>query len=529
MQWEDFAKDAAFAVIDRYRDKLPSFNDDIQGTGAVALAGIVNACRLRKEALRDQRVIVHGAGAGGIGVASAIQRGMMREGLTETQAAERIFVLDSKGLLTRDRDVEPYKRPFAQAPGRVASKSGVPTLLETVRGARATILVGLSGQPGSFDEASIRAMAENTARPVVFPLSNPTSSVEVEPARVFAWTGGRAIVATGSPFDPVEVEGRPVEIGQGNNAFIFPGLGQGAILAEARAVTDGMVLEASYALAEYTAEKYPDAVYPPIADLQAVSHVRVAARVIERAAQDGVAQVAPRSPRGDRRDGPRALLKAPALLAHRPRLRRPQLPRRRVSAGLIGPAVGVERRCGALSDSSSSRRVRGATGRWTCLRACGGSCEDFGCLSWRLALRSNARAASPSWPRNLRTFSLRRRGRAPCESAPCECPVAPRGLPAAHSDRRLPLLPSEAGLLLFPLPLARSRRPARKQRAEQALSRSGDLRDRVFEDHTIATRRGVGAADFPHELKRSGLDLVRRRRGLEVVKDPDVAAHENAA
>ena len=296
IQWEDFAKDAAFSVLDRYRDKIASFNDDIQGTGAVALAGLLNACLVRGEALRDQRVVVHGAGAGGVGVASAIHRGMMREGLSEAEAAARIFITDSKGLVTIDRVVDEYKKPFAQPAGRIEGSGGkAPDLLATVRGAKATVLIGLSGQPGSFDEATIRAMAENTARPVIFPLSNPTSSIEVTPAQVFAWTGGKAIVATGSPFDPVDLGGRQVEIGQGNNAFIFPGLGQGAILAEARALTDGMVLEAAYALAEYTAEQHPGAIYPPVSDLQAVS-AKVAVRVVARAIADGVAGIGTKSP-----------------------------------------------------------------------------------------------------------------------------------------------------------------------------------------------------------------------------------------
>jgi malate dehydrogenase (oxaloacetate-decarboxylating) len=291
IQWEDFSKDAAFAVLERYRETIPSFNDDIQGTGAVALAGLLNACRLRGEALRDQRVVVHGAGAGGVGVATAIQRGMMREGLSLEAAAERIFITDSKGLVTRDRDVEAYKRGFAQPSGRIPATPGrAPTLFETIRGARATVLLGLSGQPGSFDEASIRAMADNCERPVICPLSNPTSSVEATPEQLLAWTSGRAIVSTGSPFDPVLVAGKPVEIGQGNNAFIFPGLGQGAILAEARVITDGMVIEAAYALAEYTAERHPDRVYPPVAELREVSE-RVAARVVARAIEDGVARL----------------------------------------------------------------------------------------------------------------------------------------------------------------------------------------------------------------------------------------------
>ncbi len=295
VQWEDFAKDAAFAVMDRYRSVIPSFNDDIQGTGAVALSGLVNACRLRGEKLRDQVVVVHGAGAGGVGVATAIRSGIEREGLSREEAHARIFVLDSRGLITRDRDVEPYKRPFAQDPARIAGTNGKPaTLLETIRGARATVLVGLSGQPGAFDEASIRAMAANTDRPIVFPLSNPTSSIEVEPAHVLEWTSGRAIVATGSPFDPVVIDGKSITIGQGNNAFIFPGLGLGAILAQVSAITDAMVLEASYALSEYTAETHADSVYPPVAELQAVS-ARVASRVIQRALVDGVARIEARS------------------------------------------------------------------------------------------------------------------------------------------------------------------------------------------------------------------------------------------
>jgi malate dehydrogenase (oxaloacetate-decarboxylating) len=295
VQWEDFAKDAAFAVLERYRSKVPSFNDDIQGTGAVALAGLLNACRLRGESLRDQTVVVHGAGAGGVGVAMVIQQGMVREGLSAPEATARIFVTDSKGLVTRDRQVEAYKQAFAQPAGRIQGTGGKPaTLLETIKEARPTVLLGLSGQPGSFDEASIRAMAEATPHPIIFPLSNPTSSIEAEPARILAWTNGRALVATGSPFDPVVVDGKEVEIGQGNNAFIFPGLGLGAILAEARVLTDGMVLDAAYALAEYTAEKHPRRVYPPVDELRDVSE-RVAARVTARAIEDGVAQIDARS------------------------------------------------------------------------------------------------------------------------------------------------------------------------------------------------------------------------------------------
>jgi malate dehydrogenase (oxaloacetate-decarboxylating) len=292
VQWEDFAKETAFDVLARHRSAVPSFNDDIQGTGAVALAGLLNACRLRGQRLSEQRVVVHGAGAGGIGVASAIRSGMQAEGLTARDATSRIFVTDSKGLLTEDRAMEEYKRPFAQ-PAR-AEGAAPAGLAATIRHARATVLIGLSGQPRVFDEESTRALLDHTSAPIIFPLSNPTSSCEGAPSDLLAWTRGAAIVATGSPFPPVSVDGRTVEIGQGNNAFIFPGLGLGAVVAEARAVTDGMVLAAAYALARLTEERWPDRVYPPIAALGEVA-THVAAEVVARAIEDGVARTGVRS------------------------------------------------------------------------------------------------------------------------------------------------------------------------------------------------------------------------------------------
>ncbi|MGK3960578.1 NAD-dependent malic enzyme [Sorangium sp. So ce118] len=300
VQWEDLSKESAFSVLERYRKVIPSFNDDIQGTGAVALAGVVAACRLRGESIKEQSVVIHGAGAGGIGVAWAICQGMIRDGLTEEEALARIFVLDSKGLLTKNRPMEEYKRRFAQAPERLASwtRSGAtPSLLETVEGARATVLLGLSGQPGAFGEPVIKAMAANTARPVIFPLSNPTSASEALPEDILTWTGGRALVATGSPFAPVELHGKTIPVGQGNNAFIFPGLGFGTILSDAREITDGMVLAAAYALVDYTAEKHLDTglIYPPVEELQEVS-TRVAIAVIRAAFAEGVATSAKLDP-----------------------------------------------------------------------------------------------------------------------------------------------------------------------------------------------------------------------------------------
>jgi malate dehydrogenase (oxaloacetate-decarboxylating) len=294
IQWEDLSKTAAFSVLERYRDRGPSFNDDIQGTGAVALAGILAACHLREESLADETVVIHGAGAGGIGVAWAIREGLVRAGLSREGAAECVFVLDSRGLLLRDRSMEQYKLGFARDPADVAGweiEGDIPDLIETIRNAKATVLIGLSGRPGAFDEEVVRAMAENHKWPIIFPLSNPTTSAEATPEDIFRWTDGQAIVATGSPFEPVRMGGVTHPIGQGNNAFIFPGLGFGAILSDAKTITDGMVLEASQALADYTIEKYVEGglIYPPVRDLQETS-IRVATRVCQRAIEDNVAR-----------------------------------------------------------------------------------------------------------------------------------------------------------------------------------------------------------------------------------------------
>jgi len=260
----------------------------------VALAGILAACHLRNENLSDEVFVIHGAGAGGIGVAWAIREGLVHAGLSEAEAKERVFVLDSKGLLLLDRDMEEYKQRYARDRAKITDwkfEGDVPDLVETIRNAKATVLLGLSGRPGAFDEAVVRAMADNHKWPIVFPLSNPTSSAEATPEDIFRWTDGQAIVATGSPFDPVRMGGVTHPIGQGNNAFIFPGLGFGAILSDAKVITDGMVLEASQALADYTIERYVEGglIYPPVSDLQETS-IRVATRVCQQAIKDQVAR-----------------------------------------------------------------------------------------------------------------------------------------------------------------------------------------------------------------------------------------------
>jgi len=301
IQWEDFGKESAFDVLDAFRDVIPSFNDDIQGTGAVALAGLLAAAHAKHAGsgasglggLSNERFLVFGAGAGGAGVARAIRDALEREGLTKAEATARVFVVDSKGLLVEGRAMEAYKKELAQPASTVQGwkiAGSVPSLLETIENGRVTALLGLSGQRASFGEEVVRAVAKNTERPIVFALSNPTSACEAVPADVLRWTEGKALVATGSPFDPVELDGKKHVIGQGNNAFIFPGLGFGAIMVEARKITDAMVAEAAYALAELTIERYgkDGFLYPPVEDLREAS-ARVAARVAKRAIADGVA------------------------------------------------------------------------------------------------------------------------------------------------------------------------------------------------------------------------------------------------
>ena len=348
IQWEDLAKETAFTVLERFRDVVPSFNDDIQGTGAVALAGVISACHLKGEKLSDQRMIVYGAGAGGVGVALALRDGLMREGLSAAEATERLFVLDSKGLLTESRPMEAYKRQFAQPDSRLSGwkcAGRVPTLLETIENSGAGVLLGLSGQPGTFTADIVRAVAANTPRPVIYPLSNPTASCEAQPSDILAWTNGSAIVATGSPFGDVELDGERYPIGQGNNAFIFPGLGFGAILCGATKITDGMVSAAATALADYTVKRYvPEGlVYPPIDDLRETS-VRVTAAVIAQAVADGVAG-SPAVPEADIEEYVRAQFWRPRYL---PFVRAPSIERRGTArTPSVVPPAGGPRKAGA--------------------------------------------------------------------------------------------------------------------------------------------------------------------------------------
>ncbi|PTA67943.1 NAD-dependent malic enzyme [Deinococcus arcticus] len=290
IQWEDFSRGTAFRVLERYRRVIPSFNDDIQGTGAMALAGLLGAARIKGERLSDQVFVVVGAGAAGIGVAMAIRQGLQGQGLSPEAAGARVYVVDRHGLLMHGQpDLEPQQLGFVRSRDEVAHwrfEGEYPSMHDVIVNARATALLGFTGVPGLFKQESIQAMLAHTSRPIVFPLSNPSSHVEARPADLIHWTRGGAIIASGSPFPDVEYEGRRFPVGQGNNAFIFPGLGFGAVASRAREITDNMVMEAARTLAEFT-ERYGERVYPPIADLRELS-IRVAVNVALQAIRDGV-------------------------------------------------------------------------------------------------------------------------------------------------------------------------------------------------------------------------------------------------
>jgi malic enzyme len=294
LQWEDFKQHNAIRILDRYRHRITSFNDDIQGTASVALAGILAALRVLNQPLSAQRLVFLGAGAAGIGIARLVREALKRDGAPPAVVAQTITMLDSAGLLFEGRaQVDGDKRPFALRPELMAHFGFSPAErydLETViRCVRPTILIGTSGVPSSFTENAIRTMAVGTRCPVVLPLSNPTSKTEASPADILAWTGGRALVATGSPFAPVTLAGETHIIGQANNAFIFPGVGLGIIVSGAHEVTEEMFLTAAQALAELTSCERLErgALYPEVSALRRVSR-EIAIRVVRQARNAGV-------------------------------------------------------------------------------------------------------------------------------------------------------------------------------------------------------------------------------------------------
>jgi len=290
LQWEDFKQHNALRLLERYRHRLASFNDDIQGTAAVVVAGILAALSARREALADQRLVLVGAGAAGIGIARLIEAAMRAQG-GAADPRHSILMLDSHGLIFDGRDLmDEDKRPFA-LPQHELGRYGFPpaaqySLEDVVRNVGPTVLIGTSGVAGTFTETAIREMAARVPAPIVLPLSNPTANAEAIPADVFAWSGGRAIVATGSPFDPVRVDGQDRIVGQANNVFVFPGVGLGAIVGGVREITDRMFLVAATTLAAMmpTDRLAAGALYPRLTHLRRIS--RAIAVAVARDARD---------------------------------------------------------------------------------------------------------------------------------------------------------------------------------------------------------------------------------------------------
>ena len=295
LQWEDFATPHARPILQRYRDELLTFNDDIQGTAAVALGAVLGAVKVTGKNLEEQQIVIFGAGSAGIGVADGLRAAMKGEGLSGREASSRFWVLDKDGLLHSGRkDLTPEQSVYAQPEDRVSgwprSSNGRIGLADVIGSIEATTLIGLSTVGGAFTEAVVREMARKVERPIIFPLSNPTSKSEAKPDDLIRWTDGRALVATGSPFPPVSYGGRAIPIAQCNNSFIFPAMGLGVVASGARRVTDAMMLTAARALAGNSpALKDSSAsLLPPLTDIRRVA-ARIAIAVGIEAQKEGLA------------------------------------------------------------------------------------------------------------------------------------------------------------------------------------------------------------------------------------------------
>ena len=288
LQWEDFAKHKAFMLLERYRDRILSFNDDIQGTGGVALAALMTAMRIKRQRFTDQRFVIAGMGQAGVGIASNIRTMLLEEGLSDEEVRSRLFAFDVGGLLVDDMTgLSSTQEPFAQRralmgawtlenPGRI-------TLRDVVRNAEPTVLIGVTASAGLFDDMVLEQMAANDSQPVIFALSNPTSKSECTPADVARATNGRGLVATGSPFGPVDFGGRRIESSQCNNMFIFPGVGLGALVSQTPRITTGMFLKASRAISACVSNDQceENRLLPALDDIRAVSAAVARAVAVE--------------------------------------------------------------------------------------------------------------------------------------------------------------------------------------------------------------------------------------------------------
>jgi len=287
IQFEDFGNRNAFRLLRTYRNKVCCFNDDIQGTAAVAVAGTFSALRITESDLKDQRALFLGAGEAAIGIADLLASSMAQDGMPEAEARRRIWLIDSKGLVVESREgLQEHKLPYAHP------QEPVGDLLAAVQSLKPTALIGVSGQPQTFTQPVLEAMAELNERPVVFALSNPTSQAECTAEQAYQWTQGRAIFASGSPFSPVEYDGRTFVPGQGNNAYIFPGLGLGVIASGAARITDTMFSAAARTLADHVTQESLDqgCIYPPLTDIRRVSSA-IALAVARVAYREGLAHV----------------------------------------------------------------------------------------------------------------------------------------------------------------------------------------------------------------------------------------------
>jgi malate dehydrogenase (oxaloacetate-decarboxylating) len=298
LQWEDFAKANATRLLDRYRDRLCTFNDDIQGTAAVATGTLLSAIGVTGVPLPEQRIAIFGAGGAGCGIAGLLAAAMVEAGVDAKDAARRFFMVDQDGLLLEGMNaITTFQRPFVQPRTAVESwpveNVARVTLLDVVRNAKPTTLIGVSGQPGSFSEPIVRAMAANNARPVIFPLSNPTSRAEATPADIERWSDGRAVIGTGSPFPPLMRDGREFKVDQTNNSYIFPGVGLGVIAVQARRLTDTMFMAAAKALAAMSPARNDTGsnLLPPVTSLREVS-ISVAKATAYQARKEGLTDVA---------------------------------------------------------------------------------------------------------------------------------------------------------------------------------------------------------------------------------------------
>ena len=291
LHWEDFGRGNAANILNKYKTQIPTFNDDIQGTGIVTLGGIFTAMDIAGEKLTDQVYLCYGGGSAGCGIASRVLREMVVDGLSEEEAYKRFFMVDKQGLLFDDMDdLTPEQRPFAKKSSDFANADKLTDLLEVVKTVKPTILVGTSTQPGTFTKEVVEAMCENTERPVIFPLSNPTKLAEGTAKDLIEWSNGKAFVATGIPSDDIEYNGINYVIGQANNALIYPGLGLGMLVSEASLLTDEMIGAAAHALSGIVDITKPGApVLPPFKYVAEVS-LKVATAVAKKAQEQGLAR-----------------------------------------------------------------------------------------------------------------------------------------------------------------------------------------------------------------------------------------------